>query len=92
MPNTEAASKALRQAKKRAERNKKTKESLVFLRRSVRKALEMKDVAKAAEVAKSTVKAIDRAVQKKVLKRNTGARFKSRLAKSLKTALAAAKK
>ncbi|MBI4458097.1 30S ribosomal protein S20 [Candidatus Uhrbacteria bacterium] len=91
MPITQAAMKALRQAKKKAERNRKVKDSLTFFRRSVRKALETKDAKKAAELAKDTIKTIDRAVQKKILKRNTGARFKSRLMLSINKAVAAAK-
>ena len=75
--------KALRQAKKRTLRNQKVKEGISFLRRSVRKAMESKDVKKAQELVKSTIKAVDKAVQNKVLKRNTGGRIKSRLMKKL---------
>jgi small subunit ribosomal protein S20 len=92
MPIKPAAMKALRQAKKRTLRNRKVKEGIEFLRRSVRKALESKDVKNAQALAKSTIKAIDKAVQNNVLKKNTAARIKSRLAKKLNQAAAALKK
>ncbi len=83
MPIKKAAMKALRQAKKRAVRNQNVKEGIAFLRRSVRKAMESKDVKNLQALAKAEIKAIDKAVQKKVLKKNTGSRIKSRLAKKL---------
>lgn len=92
MPIKQAAMKALRQSKKRALRNRKVKEGIEYLRRSVRKSLESKDVKNAQALAKSAIKAIDKAVQNKVLKKNTGARIKSRLAKRLNAAAAALKK
>ena len=86
MPIKKAAEKALRQAKKRTLRNLKVKEGIAFLRRSVRKALESKDVKNAQEMAKAAIKAIDKAVQNKVLKKNTAARIKSRLSKKVNAA------
>ncbi|MEY4723828.1 MAG: Ribosomal protein [Candidatus Parcubacteria bacterium] len=79
MPIKKSAEKALRQTKKRTIRNQKVKESIEFLRRSVRKALESKEVKEAQELAKAAIKAIDKASQNKVLKKNTAARMKSRL-------------
>ena len=92
MPIKKAAEKALRQAKKRTLRNQKVKESISFLRRSVRKAMDSKEVKSAQELAKAAIKAIDKAVQNKVLKKNTAARIKSRLVKKLNAVVAAAKK
>lgn len=92
MPIKKAAMKALRQAKKRTLRNAKVKEGIAFLRRSVRKALESNSVKDAQETAKALVKKIDKAVQNNVLKKNTAARLKSRLAKKINAAMAAAKK
>ena len=83
MPIKQAAMKALRQAKKRTLRNQKVKEGISFLRRSVRKAMESKETKKAQELVKATIKAVDKAVQNKVLKKNTGGRIKSRLMKKL---------
>ncbi len=75
--------KALRQSEKRAKRNKDVKESIAYLRRMSRKALDEKDVKKAKALAKDTEKAVDKAVQNDVLKKNTAARIKSRLAKKV---------
>lgn len=87
-----SAEKALRQTKKRTLRNTKVREGVQFLRRSVRKALASKELKTAQETAKATVKAIDKAVQNGVLKKNTGSRIKSRLAKALNRAAGAIKK
>ena len=84
--------KALRQAKKRTLRNEKVKEGIAYLRRSIRKALESKDVKSAQALGKAAIKAVDKAVQKKVLKKNTGARITSRLAKKLNTVAKPGKK
>jgi small subunit ribosomal protein S20 len=86
MPIKKAAMKALRQAKKRTERNKKVKESIAYLRRSVRLSLEDKKVKDAGQKVQATIKAIDKAIQNKVMKKNTGARIKSRLMKKLNSA------
>jgi len=86
MPIKKAAEKALRQAKKRTLRNRQVKDSISFLRRSIRKALEVKDVKKAIELSKSAIKAIDKAVQNGVVKQNTGSRIISRLMKNLNKA------
>ena len=91
MPIKKAAMKALRQAKKRTLRNAKVKESIAFLRRTVRKAMESNNVKEAQEIGKSLVKSIDKAVQNKVLKKNTAGRMKSRLAKRLNALATAAK-
>jgi small subunit ribosomal protein S20 len=83
MPIKQAAMKALRQAKKRTARNLKVKEGINFLRRSVRKALDAKDLKKVQELVKATIKSLDKAVQNKVLKKNTASRIKSRLMRKL---------
>ena len=92
MPIRKAAEKALRQAKKRTLRNAKVKEGIEYLRRTVRKALESSDVKDAQETGKALVKKIDKAVQNKVMKRNTASRMKSRLMKKINAAVSAAKK
>lgn len=92
MPIKKSAEKALRQAKKRTLRNTRVREGVQYLRRSVRKALASKEVTQAQETAKAAIKAIDKAVQNKVLKKNTGARIKSRLVKALNKAATALKK
>jgi small subunit ribosomal protein S20 len=92
MPIKKSAEKALRQTKKRTLRNTKVREGVQYLRRSVRKALASKEMAQAQEMAKAAIKAIDKAVQNKVLKKNTGARIKSRLVKAVNKAATALKK
>jgi len=83
MPIKKSAFKALRQSKKRAERNKKIKSDIQALVRKVRKAVEKKDKAKATDWLKQAIRKIDRAGQKGVLKKNTAARKKSRLNKAV---------
>lgn len=83
MPIKKSAMKALRQSEKRAKRNKDVKESIAYLRRMSRKALDAKDTKKAEKLAKDTAKAVDKAIQNKVLKKNTGARIISRLTKKV---------
>jgi len=83
MPIKKAAEKALRQTKKRTARNLKIKETIAFLRRSIRKAAETKDVKKAEQLVKSLIQVLDKAVQNRVIKLNTGSRTKSRLMKGL---------
>jgi small subunit ribosomal protein S20 len=62
------------------------------LRKSFRQALETSNAKEAGEMARAAIKAIDKAVQKKVLKRNTAARMKSRLMKKLNAMAKAVKK
>lgn len=83
MPNKASASKAIRQDKKRAERNKEKLVQIRDLSRHFRKALEAKDKTQAEKLIKDLITAIDKASQRKVLKRNTAARKKSRLMKRL---------
>ncbi len=81
MPNKAAAIKALRQTKKRTLRNNAVKDEL---KRTLKKARRMSDVksAEAQALLKKTVQMVDKAVRKKVLKKNAAARVKSRLMKS----------
>ncbi len=79
MPNLKAAIKDLRQSKIRGERNKLVRDEIHSLRRYFRKAMEAKDVSKAQELAKTLIQKFDKAVQKKILKQNTAARYKSRM-------------
>jgi len=79
MPIKQAAFKALRQAKKRTLRNRKVKIGIEKLLKSARKSAIAKKAKEAEELAKKAIKAIDKAAQKKILKKNTAARMKSRL-------------
>lgn len=80
MPVKKAAFKDLRQSKKKADRNTKVKSDITALVRRVRKSIDAKDKTKATDWMKQAIKKIDKAVQNGVLKKNTAARKKSRLA------------
>jgi len=82
MPIKKAAIKALRQSKTRAARNLKAKKQIKDLVKKSKLLIEKKESDAAVRV-KETIKAIDKAVQKKMLKKNAGARKKSRLMKRL---------
>ncbi|MFC1638688.1 30S ribosomal protein S20 [Patescibacteria group bacterium] len=86
MPIKKSAMKALRQSDKRAKRNTDVKETIAYKRRMTRKAIEAGELKKAQELAAQVVKAVDKAVQNGVLKKNTASRIKSRLAARLKAA------
>lgn len=79
MPNLANAKKALRQANKRAEHNKVIQAEIKSLRIKLRKAIDSKLIDQATEIAKIVSKKLDKAAQKKVLKKNTVSRYKSRL-------------
>ena len=80
MPNTKSAKKELRKSSKRQIHNNKIKDNLKNLAKKSRKAIESKDKA-AKEMLDKTLKAFDKAVQKGIIKKNTGNRKKSRLSK-----------
>lgn len=85
MPNLKAAIKDLRQSKKRAERNKLIKDELHSLRRYFRQAVEAKNASKAQELSKTLIQKFDKAVQKRIIKANTAARYKSRMMQKVNT-------
>ena len=84
MPVKKSAIKALRQDKKKADRNKKIKSDIIALVRKVRLAVSKKDQPKAVDLLKQAIKKIDKAAQKGILKKNTAARKKSRLHAAIK--------
>lgn len=83
MPIKKASFKDLRQSKKRAARNLKIKNSLKKNLKGAHKLLETKKVDEAQKIIKQAIKEIDRAISGGILKKNTGARKKSRLMKRL---------
>lgn len=78
MPHKKAASKWLRKTKKRTVANQKVKDGIEYLARQLKKALDAKDKAKAIELVKQLAKAVDKASEKNILKKNKAARIKSR--------------
>ncbi|MCX6796372.1 MAG: 30S ribosomal protein S20 [Candidatus Falkowbacteria bacterium] len=80
MPNLPSAKKELRKSKKRNAVNNKIAENLKSLIKKSRQAIDAKD-AKAKELIAQTLKALDKAAQKGVIKKNNRDRKKSRLQK-----------
>lgn len=83
MPIKKSAMKALRQSNKRAKRNLVVKDTLSYLRRMTRKAIDGNETSNAQDLAKQTIKSVDKAIQNNVIKKNTGSRIKSRLMKRI---------
>jgi len=84
MPIIKSAKKALRQSKRRNERNVAYKNKVIKTKKIIHKSL----VAKEADKAKADLvvffKAVDKAAKKKVIHKNKANRLKSRLAKKVK--------
>lgn len=86
MPNKSAAKKYLRVSKKNHEHNLIIKKNLKAIIKKVKETLEDSGATKKAEeLLSEAVKIIDRAAQKKVIKKNSAARKKKRLFKKLRT-------
>jgi|SRR3989344_4600603 len=80
MPNKPAAKKALRQTVKHTLANQAV---LDELKRALKRARRLSDIksAEASALLRQTIKLIDKSVKKRVIKKNTAARAKSRLMK-----------
>ena len=85
MPNSASAKKELRKSKKRQTRNSKTENNLKDLIKKSRRAIEAKD-SSAKELVMKTLRALDKAASKGVIKKNASNRKKSRLSKKLNQA------
>jgi len=83
MPQTKQAKKALRKSDKRAVKNKAVKKEVKKLRKQTREAIVQNEKAQIDKLLAETIKKIDKAIQKGIIKKNTGARYKSRLMKML---------
>ena len=79
MANHLSALKRARQTEKRTATNRINTSRLRGVLREMREALGKGDKAAAQTAYRATVSALDKAVQKGVLHKNTGARYKSRL-------------
>lgn len=82
MPNIKSAKKELKKSKKLAKKNLSVMVGLKKLAKQSLKAIEAQDP-KAEELVMKTLKAYDKASQKKVIKKSTSDRKKSRLHKKL---------
>lgn len=89
MPNSPSAEKALRQSRKRTLRNAKVKHQIKDLLKKAKKTITAKKQGEAQEFLREVQRALDKAAQKGIIKKNTAARKKSRLAASFKKMLVA---
>jgi small subunit ribosomal protein S20 len=85
MPNKKAAQKELRKGKKNAQRNFVIKDNIKSLSKKSNKALVANETEATAFIAQ-TMKALDKAAGKGIIKKNTASRKKSRLQKRLNKA------
>lgn len=84
MANTYSALKRVRQTERRTEYNRKTKSRLRHQIRTMRRAILDKDAQKASALLPQTFSIIDRAAKLGTIKKNTAARYKSKLHLRLK--------
>ncbi len=84
MANTFSSLKRARQTKRKTTVNRLRKTRLRHQVRSVRRLLEQKDAKGAATVLPATFSLIDRAAKWGIIKKNTAARYKSRITSRLK--------
>lgn len=82
MPNKKSAAKELRKSTKRAIRNFKVKKAIKEVVKDSKKLIEAKEKS-AADKVKGAIKLLDKAAAKKIIKKNSAARKKSRLVKKL---------
>ncbi len=83
MPNTKSAGKAMRQSRRRNAINTRTKFKFKSAVKATRVSITAGDKAKSSEDLKKAMSALDKAVKKNVLHKNTASRRKSRLAKAI---------
>lgn len=79
MANTYSAIKRVRQTERRTEVNRKNKTRLRHQIRAMRRALTGKDAKAAADLLPQTFSEIDRSAKLGLIKKNTAARYKSKL-------------
>lgn len=84
MPIKKSAKKYMSVTARKTLKNKKTKGIYRSAVKKTREAIAAKDIKGAGEWFKKSIKALDKAAQKKILKKNTVARYKSRLNKAIK--------
>lgn len=90
MANTLSALKRVRITKRRTEINRMRKSRLRHQIRTMRRALDQKDAKAAQALVSQTFSLVDRAAKWGIIKKNTAARYKSRLSSRLKSLASAA--
>jgi len=83
MPITKSAKKALRQSKKRRSQNIRKKKAFRDITKNIRKLTLANKKEDALKLLPKAYKSIDKAAKVGILKKNTAARKKSRLTKSI---------
>ena len=89
MANTFSALKRVRQAERRTMVNRMRKSRLRHQIRTIRRLLEHKDADGAQAALPETFSLVDRSAKWGIIKKNTAARYKSRLVKRLRSITAA---
>jgi len=79
MPNKKSAKKELRKSLVRQTRNEKVEDELKSLLKKTRRAIESGKKEEALKLAMDSMKALDKAARKGIIKKNTRDRKKSRL-------------
>ena len=79
MANTYSALKRVRQTERRTDYNRKNKSRLRHQIRAMRRAIAAKDPKVAADMLPATFSLIDRSAKSGIIKKNTAARYKSKL-------------
>lgn len=83
MPNIESARKELRKAKKRTVANRLWTSSISDLMKNSKRLIEKKEIQKAEALVLKALQILDKAAQRKVIKKGTADRKKSRLIRKL---------
>jgi small subunit ribosomal protein S20 len=90
MANTVSSLKRVRMTERKTAVNRMRKSRLRHQLRAMRRLLETKDANGAAQLVPKTFSMVDKAAKQGVIKKNTAARYKSRLTLRLRTISAAA--
>lgn len=81
MPNKKNAEKALRQSKKRQQRNDNIRHSMYDIKRKIKKAVDENSTDGLVELLKQAQEILDKASKNKIIKKNAASRKKSSLTK-----------
>ncbi len=85
MANTSSAKKAIRVSERKRVNNLRHRREMSEARKAVRKAVANKDKKTAEMLLPKAYKEIDKAAKRKIIQKNTAARYKSRLVAKIKS-------
>ncbi len=83
MANTKSAKKAIRVSARKGVINLRSRRDFKEARKEVNKAIDLKDKKEAAKLLPLAYKEIDKAAKRNIIHKNTAARYKSNLSKSV---------